>query len=139
MDIQIAPDMPFPVECLVFEEDTFLVMSAPLIARESRHDIDELVQRMSEFKPPAPGEVIVKGQQYLAVVHDLEQTPTCVESSVEAALLELGRLFEAAGVKAVGMEPLGCKHGPFEHDWLIDRVQALWSASGVRRVWVKSD
>ena len=137
-EIIIGPrrSSPFDVELTVFEEDTWLVLSAGNFARETRHPTEELVDDMASFSPHALGELIVKGNRACAIVHDLDRTPSCDDESVCHALDALFAHCQAAGLRAIAIQPLGCVYAPGRITDFIDRLRAHPRADDLDRIWV---
>ncbi|MDG2071457.1 MAG: hypothetical protein P8J55_06990 [Pseudomonadales bacterium] len=118
---------PFDVELVVFEEDTFRLLSA-----------SNFVQEMAAFKPEHPGEILVKGNHAYAIVHDLDQDPTCRSESVDMAIRELLAYCNDNDIEAVATEPLGCVHGKGNVDDFVAQLKLLASDGSLRRLWVMS-
>jgi hypothetical protein len=51
---------PFDVELVVFEKDTFRLLSASNFVQENRQSLDDVVQEMVVFEPERPGEILGK-------------------------------------------------------------------------------
>lgn len=103
-----------PLDAVVIEDDTFLVLGAAPIIREPAQEIQEIERELLDFEPPAPGSVLVrrgKPLELLAIVHELEHTPSWRAEWVAAALK--GVLQQAAQhqLKTVAMPLLGTVHG----------------------------
>ena len=85
-----GPDRPpFPVEALVLEEDTFLVLSAEPTVVDPPEEPMRLMTRLIETLPETPGSVLVRERdpvRMLAVVHDVNQDPSWREAWVHRAL-----------------------------------------------------
>ena len=105
---------PFNVEALVFEEDTWLVMSAnPTICAPEVHPI-RLMTDVIEAVPEPVGSVLVKNghpMRFLAIVHDVNQEPTWKEAWIERALHSVFREAEQRSISAIGLPLLGTLHG----------------------------
>ncbi len=127
---------PFPVELIVFEEDTSLVLSAGNFMRDIRQETSELVQEMSHFEPLVRGTVVRKGQRLYAIVHDLDQEPACDKQSVRQALDEIMRICIETKVRSIAIEPLGCVHGHLDRDWFLQQLEESAAASSLQRIWV---
>ena len=144
-------DPPFPVDAAVFEEDTWLAISAisPII-RAPGHPV-RVMTAVWESKPEAPGSVVVKPGsplRLLAIVHDLNADPTCTEDWVAAALRSVFREARERRARAIKLPLLGTKHGRIP----VPRFMALLREvlddvlSGgdadqltVRRIWLVRD
>jgi hypothetical protein len=142
--IAFAPphEPPFPVEAMILEEDTYLVLSAGTrIPEEAEHPI-RVMTALWEAKPRAPGSVVVRPglrTELLAVVHDLDADPTWreawVEASLEAALAEVGR----RQVVSLGTEALGSVHGRMKAERfrrLLREALVRGKPERLERVWV---
>ena len=127
---------PFPVELIAFEEDTYLVLSAGNFAREIREETSELLKEMSHFAPVDRGSVLKKGQRLYAVVHDLDQHPSCDKQIVRQALKEIVRICNEGDIHSIAIEPLGCMHGQLENDWFLNQLREISTTSSLRRIWV---
>jgi hypothetical protein len=105
---------PFPVEAIVFEEDTYLVLSADWGKIESDdHPLAIMVEAL-ETEPEKPGRVVVYEEnplRFLAVVHDLDQEPSWREDWIEKALEEVFREAERRKLQRIALPFLGTKHG----------------------------
>jgi len=110
---------PFPVEAIVFEEDTYLVLSADWEKIESGdHPVAILVEAF-ETEPENPGSVVVYEDfplRFLAVVHDLDQEPSWREGWIEGALEEVFREAERRTLQKIALPFLGTKHGSLENE-----------------------
>jgi hypothetical protein len=137
--IEAAPSRPpFDVQAIALEEDTSLVLSASAAIRE---DADEhpirTMTALYDHVAHAPGEVIVRGRnpyRFLAIVHDLDQEPSWREAWVSQALAEILRLCDAMGIAALGLEPLGAKHGRLPRARFRELLEASRPAERARRL-----
>lgn len=138
-----APDFarPFPVEAMVLEEDTYLVLSAtPKIATPEVPPV-RLMTELLDFTPETPGSVVVKGQspvRLLAVVIDVDEDPICQETWIERSLEKVFHLVDTRGIRSLGLQMLGTLHGRIPAtrfvrilsgvlgDVKIDLLERLW-------------
>ena len=127
---------PFPVELIAFEEDTYLVLSAGNLARETREETLELLKEMSNFDPLNRGTVVKKGQRLYAIVHDLDLHPSCDKQIVRQALTEIMRICNEGDINSIAIEPLGCAHGQLGIDWFLRQLTEIAKTSSLRRIWV---
>ncbi len=131
------------LDAVVVEEDTFLVLGAEQTIREPAEDYAELQRELTEFIPPQPGSVLLRsGRQLelLAIVHDLERTPSWRREWIAAAIDQVLELAQQRRLKTLAMPLLGSVHGRFPaaqfiellHDALERRrpafPQTLWLA-----------
>lgn len=106
---------PFMVDAVVFEEDTFLIMTPPInnIIFREEHPI-RMMTKLIETKPYEPGTVIVnRGQplKILAIVHDVDQDPTWRDEWVEGAIHGIFRESERRDIRSISMPMLGTVFG----------------------------
>lgn len=142
--IVAAPEAspPFNVEAMTYEEDTFLIMSAePDEVPTDIHPI-QMMTELEHFRPQEIGSVVVKKGaplRLLAVVHDVNQEPTCREKWVEKALHAVFREVERRGIQSLGMPLLATRHGRLPRDRfarLLGRVLAATELKSLTRLWV---
>ena len=121
-------DPPFPVEAVVLEEDTYLVLSArKRLPERSEHPI-RVMTALWEAEPESPGTLVVRPglrPELLAVVHDLSQEPSWRDEWIEQALHHALEEAERRRIIALGMEPLGCVHGRLH----LERFEELLTAT----------
>jgi hypothetical protein len=133
---------PFQVDALAVEEDTWLVMSAePKIGDLQEHPI-RLMTDLLEAQPKSVGSIVVQGRnpiRFMAIVHDVNQDPTCREEWVQCALHEIFREAERRKLRALGLPLIGTLHGKLvTQDFAGLFSQALLEAplQHLRRVWL---
>jgi len=133
---------PFPVEALVLEEDTFLVLSAEPAVVDPPEEPMRLMTRLIETRPATPGSVLVRGRdpvRMLSVVHDVNREPSWRETWVARALERALDEAEQRGMRSVGLEMLGCVHGrldPARFASLLKAALARLAPRKVRRIWL---
>ena len=69
-EIVAASEQPFPIEVMVFEEDTYLVLSASNHIRSIREPLAELQESATDQQAHRLGDLVVKGAKWFAIVHD---------------------------------------------------------------------
>jgi len=84
VQIFVGPETmsPYPVDAMVAEEDTFLVLSADPELSESKESPIKVLTEALEARPETPGSVLIKDGhplQFLAIVHDLDREPSWKE------------------------------------------------------------
>lgn len=114
--IAVAPgnQAPFPVSAVALEEDTNLLMSARAEIRAPVESFGELVEDMSSFEPVEPGTVVVQGDspvRLLAIVHDIERSPTWKYSWIAHALCTVLQETERRRLSSLCLPVLGSLHG----------------------------
>ena len=105
---------PFAVDARVFEEDTWLVMSAaPTVCEPDIHPIRLMTDVMNAEPEPVGSVVVKKGNplRFLAIVHDVNNEPTWKETWIVTALEHVFREAEQHKVSSLGLPLLGTKHG----------------------------
>jgi hypothetical protein len=106
--------LPEGLDAIVYEEDTFLVMSTESVL-EWQHDHPLRVLHSARTTEPEPlGSVVLregKPLRLLAVVHDLGADPVCTEGAVQAALRRILTVADSRQVLTLGMPLPGVAHG----------------------------
>jgi hypothetical protein len=117
-------------------------MSAePKIGDLQEHPI-RLMTDLLEAQPKSVGSVMVQGRnpiRFMAIVHDVNQDPTCREEWVQCALNEIFREAERRKLRALGLPLIGTLHGKL----VTQRFAGLFSLAllqaslkHLRRVWL---
>ena len=105
---------PFQVKAMVFEEDTWLVMSAsPTVCEPDIHPIRLMTDVMNAEPEPVGSVVVKRGTplRLLAIVHDVNHDPSWKETWIAAALMRVFQEAEQARVSSMGLPLLGTRHG----------------------------
>lgn len=133
---------PFRVRAMVFEEDTWLVMSAaPTICESEVHPI-RLMTDVINAEPEPVGSVLVKKGhplRFLAVVHDVNQEPTWKETWIERALIRVFQEAELNHIPSIGLPLLGTQHGRLEKFRFIALLAAVLKQTDIhhlRQLWL---
>jgi len=108
---------PPEAKVIVYEEDTFLVLSAPIEWKEPGEHPVRVMDDAYSADPETPGHVIVREGRpvkFLAVVHDLSQEPTWKEEWVAAALAVIFCEGESRKLTSMALPLLGTRHGSLE-------------------------
>ena len=133
---------PFAVDALVYEEDTFLVLSADPDVRDTQENPEPLLAELQDLEPKEPGTVLVEAGyplRLLAIVYDLNQEPCWKEEWVIRALDEILHLAERQKLRSIALPPLGTLHGSLDQLRFVTLLrQALekWSPSLLTRLWL---
>jgi len=105
---------PFTPQAMLEEQDTELLLNP----QTSLHDPGKPAWYLAntlEDNPSHPlGSVVVKGQQpkrLLAIVHDIEHTPTCQPAFIQTAWLNVMAIIQENRFTTVAMPLLGTTHG----------------------------
>lgn len=135
---------PFTVEAMAYEEDTYLVMSAdPKHAVEPAHPL-RLMAELADLAPEKTGSVVVQGRhpvRLLAIVHDVELSPTWREEWIESALREIFSLVEKHRFASLGLPLLGTRYGKLDKarfTELLARILTETPIPDLKRLWLIS-
>jgi hypothetical protein len=131
------------VQAVLVEEDTHFVLSAPSRIRgEPEHPI-RLMTELAEAKPAAPGSMVVRGKgppyRFLAVVHDVERSPTWREEWIVSALTEAVAAMERRQLSLLATPVLGSRHGsmsPARFCELLRMVLEASTVSSLEQCWL---
>lgn len=133
---------PFPVAAVALEEDTNLLMSAGAEIRDPVESFGKLLIEMAAFQSLEPGAVVVQAGsplRLLAVIHDIEQTPTWKEAWVERALYGLLEEIKRRGLDSLCLPVLGSLHGDMSTIRFARLLRAALEKGPrgrLRRLWV---
>jgi hypothetical protein len=134
--------MPRRIDAAVFEEDTYLVLSADPAPKPTRHEPRKVLRQLDDTFPKQLGSVVISSGQtpvkLLAVIHDLDREPSLVEPSVGQVLIRILTEADERGCKVLALPILGRVHGSIDVDRFADalrsaivqvrprRVESLW-------------
>ena len=133
---------PFPVEAVVFEEDTFLVLSADWKKIESEDHPVVILTEAFGMDPEKPGRVVVyEGSplRFLAVIHDLDQEPSWREEWVGEALENIFQEVERRRLQSIALPFLGTQHGSLEKSRFLGLLRDFLKRSRFShplRIWL---
>jgi hypothetical protein len=144
LPVVVAPATrpPFPVAAQIVEEDTWLVLSASIAVREPREHPLRLLTELSGAHPLPPGSVVVREgepMQLLAVIHDLDQVPSCRPEWLAQALNGVLREAAKRGLTSLALPLLGSIHGvlsPLQSAAILASVLPETEHGGLRRIWL---
>jgi hypothetical protein len=95
----------------VHEEDCWQVLnSQPIVNQPDLHPIRAMTD-MIDQQALLPGEICIKGRQWLAIVYDLEADPVCQPIWISLALNNMLSLASSRAIDTVTLPLLGCAHG----------------------------
>ena len=106
-----------PVDMVVLEEDTHLILNAPNTLRDPGKPLEELVEEMVRVQPHRLGTLLVRRGlpiQVRAVVYDVESDPITRPETLAATLAQLLALFEQERVRRVSLPLLGQRCGQID-------------------------
>lgn len=135
-EIVIAAQSPFPVEVIVFEEDTYQVLSAGNHIREIREPLEELEHGAAQQRPSPVGDIITTGSKWFAIVHDFDRENSYEPGFVDSALSNLALKVDEAQVVALGLQALGRYQGPEDIDDVLVKIEAVKWPDCLERIWL---
>jgi hypothetical protein len=109
----------FLVDAVVVEDDTYLVLGADPVPRETYEEPEQLAEGARASIEPAPGTLVVRGghpARFHAIVHDLNEEPSWKEEWVASALREAFREAETREFHSISLPLLGGVHGSLAPD-----------------------
>ena len=128
----LVPDL----DAVVVEDDTFRLLSGEPILKEPVESLDELERELTEFRAPAPGDVLVRGGEPLelvAIIHDLDQDPSWRLEWISSALAKVLALAAERQIDTLAMPLLGTVHGKLKREkalallrTALEQHQAPW-------------
>jgi hypothetical protein len=133
---------PFRLDAEVFEEDTYLVLSTTTELQEPAEHPLKIWNAVHEAEPRAPGTVHVTGGsplRFLAVVHDLQLSPTWTEDWVSRALDQVFLEAESRKLHGLSLPPLGTLHGtlrPRRFTGLLRQALDRADLYHLERLWI---
>ena len=133
---------PFPVEAIVFEEDTFLVMSADPTPKDPKVPMVRVMTSLIETQPRVPGTVLLQGRsplRMLAIVHDFNQDPSWKEEWIENALRGVFQQMEKLGLQSLALPLLGTVYGTLDKRRFIELLVRALQGTGhnaLRLLWL---
>ncbi|MDY6842944.1 MAG: hypothetical protein SVW57_02475 [Thermodesulfobacteriota bacterium] len=108
---------PFTAEAVVFEEDTFLVLSADRTVLEPHEHPIRIMTEAFNISPKKTGSVMVKGKHpfcLFAIIHDLNQEPSWKEEWIARALDGIFQEVESRNIQSLALPFLGTLHGTLQ-------------------------
>jgi hypothetical protein len=133
---------PFLVDAFVFEEDTFLVMSADPTVREPKESMVRIMSRLMETRPASPGSVLVRGKdplQFLAIVHDFNEDPSFKEEWLASALEGIFKASESVQLRSLALPLIGSRYGLIKAERFVDLLESAIKGATLhhlRRLWL---
>ncbi len=104
----------FILDAVVVEEDTYLVLGADPVPRETHEQPEGLLGVASSTLPVPLGSLLVQDGaplKFRAVVHDLNEDPTLRERWVKAALAATLREANRRQLRSLALEAWGARSG----------------------------
>jgi len=128
---------PFPVEAIVFEEDTFLVMSADPTPKDPKVPMVRIMTSLIETPPREPGSLVLQGRsplRMLAIVHDFNQDPSWKEEWISRVLTKVFEEAESMNLQSLALPLLGTVYGSLEKRRFIELLVHTLQETGHKRL-----
>jgi hypothetical protein len=136
-EIIVAPTSPFAVEVMVYEEDTWMLMSAGNTVREIRESSEVLERRAMEQQPRKPGELVKRGQRWYAIVHDLDRPDLAQDSMIDETLSAIFTNALAGHIRSMGIQALGNFNGSGSIATFVDKVRQE-APTEIEQIWIQT-
>ena len=145
LSIVAAPrdNPPFASDAIVWEEDTFQVMSASIVGQEVEEHPVRVTHKAYTVKPVQPGTLLVKDGsplKFLAIVYDFDEDPSSHEEWVANALDKIFTETDARKLKSLALPLLGTSHGSSlkKERFITIFQEALHRASlgNLKKIWL---
>lgn len=137
-EVAVSAEPPFAIELMVYEEDTWRVLSAGNHIRDIREPLSELQEKVLEQQAHRLGELIVKGSRAFAILYDLDRPVPFCDEAVTEVLTALAGHVQATGLSSIGMQPLGHVHGPLSRQASVRRIEDSGWPGSLNRIWIPS-
>ncbi|WP_455221220.1 hypothetical protein [Kaarinaea lacus] len=109
---------PFNIDSTVEEQDTSLVLGETNEIKDpGNKPVWYFANKLQSFAALTPGEIIVRKSRPMriqAIIHDLDQEPTCHEHWVQQALEKTFSITEIHDIQALQMPLLGTRYSDLE-------------------------
>ena len=130
-EIVASATAPFEVEVVVYEEDTWMLMSASNVAREVRDSAEILAMGMADQQPHMVGDVVARGQKWYAIVNDIDDDHFDQASAIECAIDRVFHEAKRLRIKNLAIDVFGPDPDAFE-TMVRER-----ETPAVERIWIK--
>ncbi len=137
-EIIVSAEQPFEVEFKVFEEDTWLVMSASNHIRVIREPLEELQTKVQEQSPLPLGGLEVRGNGAFAIVHDFDLAKPFSDEAARQSLKLLADHIESRSLTCVALQALGAFHGAEPLEDSVRRIHETNWPDCLQKLWVMS-
>ena len=100
----------FIAEAEIVEEDTWQLMAADITARETDEHPIRLMTSLIDQKPLTPGEVIIRRNEWRAVIFDLDAEPPCTPEWIRKALQHISHLLVSNAISSISLSLPGIRY-----------------------------
>ncbi len=146
IDLHISPEnlSPFPVQAIIQEQDTSLVLEPDDELRDPGDDkpLWYDANKIDLLESHQPGDVIIKSfnpMYLLAIVHNLDLSPSWKTEWIETALSKALAITEEKGISAIRLPVIGAQYGHFELDKFIDILKQAANkneGNNLKKIWL---
>jgi hypothetical protein len=135
-EFQVSADPPFAVEVMVFEEDTYRVLSSGNHIREIREPLNVLQMEASEQESHAAGDLVVRGSRWFAILHDFDKPEPYRPESAQQVLAQIRGEVARRGIRSIGIQALGHFHGPEGLDTAVQLISDCPWPDCLEKIWI---
>jgi hypothetical protein len=135
-DIVSAVEQPFAIEVMVYEEDTYRVLSAGNHIREIREPLHELGQEATGQLAHQTGDLVTVGSRWFAIVHDFDNDKSYQSESVDMVLSRMADEIKENDIRTIGLQALGSFHGPETIESAVARVLSHPWPKCLTKIWL---
>jgi len=135
---------PFDVDAIVEEQDTSLVLGeSNEIKDPGNKPVWYFANKLQSYAALTPGEIIVRKSRPLriqAIVHDLDQEPTCREHWIQQTIEKIFTVTDTHNIHAMQMPMLGTRYSDVEITWFLQLVLETIALQkpGLNKLWLKT-
>ncbi len=110
-DDEKLPDI---IDAEIIEEDTWQVLAADTTAGDLDEHPIRLMTSLIDQKPLSPGDVVIKGKQWRAIIYNLDEDPPCNDEWTRQAYNQVHNLVEKKDIRSVSVSLPGVRYGCLE-------------------------
>lgn len=133
---------PFSCQAIVEEQDTHLLLREQTTLTDPGKPAWYLANTLESEVNHSLGEVIIRGQspkRLLAIVHDIEQSPTCTSETVKLAYQNILTTVKGNYITSFALPLLGTAHGKLTATDSINLFGSVFlhnSSTCFQRIWL---
>ncbi|MCW8929883.1 MAG: hypothetical protein OQL19_06560 [Gammaproteobacteria bacterium] len=149
IDIYISPKTipPFPIDAIVEEQDTSLVLQPEDTIHELNDDkpLWYFANTKNLLEEHQLGDVLIKSHnpiRFICIVHDLEQSPSWCSKWIETALKKVFELSNEKSLSILAIPIFGTQFSRFQLEEFISvfvRVLKIQKIKKPRKIWLISE
>jgi hypothetical protein len=88
--------------------------------KHTEHHPIRVMTELIDQKPLHPGDILTRGNQWLAIVYDLDNSPICQPEWITQSLKRILALTETHKISSMTLPLLGSTHGDLGRDKSLD-------------------